>query len=236
MVEAPHTVLRWPRYVRLINSAFPPIDLFEDIADPSDWHLLAAAEAKTNPRLAATIGNLDLVPEARRVGGVGASYVMAPFTHCSPDRAGRFHDGHTGAFYGADIFETALAEVRYHSARFLAATRQKPGWLTQMRELIGTIDQKLLDIRGKGFDTLLALDDYSASQQFARQAKATGENGIVYPSVRQPGGICFAAFYPDVPGIPKQGRHFSFNWDGTRIDMIRELTLTGDGAIFAVDD
>jgi len=54
-------------------SSFPPIDLFEDIADPADWPLLISAEQKTNPRIMVTIGNLDLVPVERRVGGNGAS-------------------------------------------------------------------------------------------------------------------------------------------------------------------
>ena len=35
---------------------YPPIDLFEDIADPADWELIAAAEAKTNPRVREEIG------------------------------------------------------------------------------------------------------------------------------------------------------------------------------------
>ncbi len=99
MVDAPNTRVQWPRYHRLINSAYPPIDLFEDIADPSDWGLLGGAETRTNPRLADTIGNLDLIPADRRVGGAGASYVMAPFTHISPDKTGRFNDGSFGVFY-----------------------------------------------------------------------------------------------------------------------------------------
>ena len=111
MPDAPLATIDWPSAVRLIESKYPPIDLFEDLADPEDWELLAAAEAKTNPRIAETIGNLDLVPVERRVSGPGASYVMAPFTHCSPDRPGRFHDGHFGAYYAAKTFETAVAGV-----------------------------------------------------------------------------------------------------------------------------
>jgi hypothetical protein len=84
---------------RIIRSAFPPIDLFEDIADPADWPLLISAEQKTNPRIMATIGNLDLVPVDRRVGGNGASYLMAPFTHVSTDRPSRFTDGSYGVLY-----------------------------------------------------------------------------------------------------------------------------------------
>ena len=82
--------IQWPRAVRIIRSLYPPVDLFEDIADPADWPLLISAEMKTNPRLMDIIGDVALVPPDRRVGGRGASYLMAPFTHVSPDRPSRF--------------------------------------------------------------------------------------------------------------------------------------------------
>lgn len=235
MRDAPLSAIDWPSAVRLIESKYPPIDLFEDLADPEDWELLAAAEARTNPRIAETIGNLDLVPVERRVSGPGASYVMAPFTHCSPDRPGRFHDGSFGVYYAARTFETAVAEVTHHQARRLADTRDAPGWISDMRELVGRVQAALADIRGKGFDPLLAPDDYAPSQAFARQQRAAGGNGIVYPSVRNPGGVCIAAFWPDVVARPKQGRHFRYHWDGSRIDMIHELRLDGKGAIFRLE-
>ena len=48
-IDAPVIDLNWRGAVRIIRSAFPPIDLFEDIADPADWQLLISAEQKTNP-------------------------------------------------------------------------------------------------------------------------------------------------------------------------------------------
>src|SRR3546814_14273551 len=125
--DAPLFPVDWPAAVRLIESKYPPIDLFEDIADPEDWELLAAAEGKTNPRIAETIGNLDLVPTGRRVNGQGASYVLAPFTHCSPDKPGRFHDGNFGAYYSAATVETATAEVTHHQASSAERRDRKAG-------------------------------------------------------------------------------------------------------------
>lgn len=235
MPDAPTNRVNWPRYIRLINSAYPPIDLFEDIADPADWMLLGAAESKTNPRHAETIGNLDLIPPERRVGGEGASYVMAPFTHCSPDRPGRFHDGMFGAFYAADSFETAVAETVHHTSIFLAATNEEPGWISDQRELIGVIDADLVDIRKGNFDALLDPNSYVASQAYAREIRQEKGDGIVYPSVRQAGGECFAAFWPDVMEAPVQGRHISYHWNGAYIDLIRELTLNGDGPVYRLE-
>jgi len=45
----------------------PPIDLFEDIADPADWEAIRSAESKTGPGIAESVGMLDLVPFDRRV-------------------------------------------------------------------------------------------------------------------------------------------------------------------------
>jgi RES domain-containing protein len=236
MVTPPSVAVNWPSYTRLISSAFPPIDLFEDIADPADWELLARAEGRTNPRIVESIGQLDLVPVERRVSGPGASYVMAPFVHRSPDRPGRFHDGHFGAFYAADSFITAAAEVAYHTTRFLAATREPPGWIAILRELIGVPSAPLLDVRGAEFAALLDPDEYTASQAFAREHRRSGADGILYPSVRHPSGECLAAFWPNAVGIPHQTRHFRYHWDGARVDILRELTLAGDGRIFRLVD
>lgn len=232
MVEVSKKQVRWPQYFRLINSAFPTINLFEDIAGPEDWLLLGSAESKTNPRVADTIGNLDLIPPERRVGGVGATYVMAPFTHISPDWTGRFHDGTFGAFYAADSFETALAETMHHTAKFCMSTNEDPGWIADKRELIGSIDAELIDVC-EGFNDVLDEDDYATSQAFARKIKDDGENGILYPSVRDAGGLCFVAFFPDVMEPPIQARHISYHWDGNRINMIKDYT---NDKVYALDE
>src|SRR5690606_25173042 len=135
----------WANAYRIIRSIHPPIDLFEDIADPRDWEVLASAESKTNPRIRDHIGKLDLVPPERRVSGPGASYLMAPFVHVSPDRPGRFTDGSYGVYSGGDREEVALREVAYHHARAMAASREEPGWTSQFRLLVNRLDLDLHD-------------------------------------------------------------------------------------------
>lgn len=226
MVDAPTRRITWAHYYRLINSAYPPIDLFEDIADPEDWLLLGMAEGRSNARLAETVGQLDLIPADRRVGGAGASYVMSAFTHFSVDKPGRFNTSGFGAFYAADSFETAVFETVHHQNVFLSATDEAEGWIADKRELIGSIDADLIDVC-EGYEALLHPDDYGPAQAFASVAKGDGANGIVYPSVRHDTGTCFAAFYPDVMAIPQQGRHLSYHWDGRRVDLIKTLSLDG---------
>lgn len=222
--DLPTTEIRWEKARRIIRSLHPPIDLFEDIADPEDWPLVIAGEMKTNPRLAQTIGNIDLVPPHRRVSGPGATYLMAPFTHTSPDRPSRFSDGHLGVLYAARTFETARAETIHHHERFMAATAQPVGWTSQFRELVLDVAGQLHDIRGGdvAFAVLLSPDDYSTSQMLAATLRASGSEGLVYPSVRDPGGECVALFYPDLACNIQQGRHLDYHWNGQRVDLVRE--------------
>lgn len=161
---------------RIIRSIHPPIDLFEDIADPADWPLLISAEQKTNPRIVENIGNLDLVPEDRRVGGPGARYLMAPFTHISVDRPTRLGDSSFGVLYAGRQFETALLETIHHHGRFMARTDEAPGWTSQFREIVLDIDARLHDLQagGEQYADALAADDYSASQALGAGLRSSG--------------------------------------------------------------
>lgn len=226
----PVVPINWPRAYRIINSKYPPVDLFEDIADPADWELLASAESKTNPRLHENIGNLDRVSVDRRVSGPGASWVMAPFVHASPDRSGRFHHGQSGAYYAGDCFEVALFETIFHFERFLRATNE-PATSSSFRELVGAIRAELHDLRSSNFEGCRDPHSYAESRLLAAVLRAEGSNGVVYQSVRYPDGNCVAAFYPDVVQPPAQGRHLSYHFDGERVDYVKDLS---GGEVFRV--
>jgi RES domain-containing protein len=228
----PEARIEWPGAVRIIRSSFPPIDLFEDIADPADWPLIISAEQKTNPRLMESIGNLDLIPSQRRVAGPGASYLMAPFTHISTDRPSRFSDGSFGVLYVAREFETALFETMYHHARFMADTSQDPGWTSQFRELVMDVTATLYDCRNlPASDPVLSPVDYEAGQSLGSRLRASRSDGVVYPSVRKPGGQCVGLFYPDLASLPVQGRHLDYHWNGSQVDFYRDA---GTHEVFAV--
>ena len=222
----PVAEIHWRGAVRIIRSLFPPIDLFEDIADPADWPLLLSAEQKTNPRLMETIGQLDLVPPERRVAGPGATWLMAPFTHVSTDRPSRFSAGTFGVLYAGESFETALFETVHHHACFMRATLQPPGWTSQFREIRLDIAARLHDLLGSRpeFAAVLRPDDYAASQALGAALRAVGSDGVVYPSVRHVGGQCAGLFYPDRASQPVQGRHLDYHWNGERVDLYRDLS------------
>ena len=228
-MNAPIRRVSWPHTIRIIRSIYPPIDLFEDIADPADWDALVSAEAKFNPRIRDSIGDLSKVPVARRVTGPGASWVMAPFVHCSPLRPSRFSDGSFGLYYAGDRTEVAIAETIHHHARFMRATKEDPGWTSQFRELVGTIDADLDDATGRA--DLLHPNEYDASQTFGAERRAAGSNGIIWPSIRYPDGQCIAVFWPDVIPIPIQGAHYAYHWNGGAVDYVKRLD---DGVVWQV--
>lgn len=232
-LEVPTSRVQWRDARRIIRSLFPPIDLFEDIADPEDWPLLIAAEQKTNPRLMDTLGAIDLVPPDRRVAGPGATYLMAAFTHVSTDRPSRLSNGTYGVLYLAERFETALLETMHHHARFMARTGEAPGWTSQFRELLLDLDAMLHDLRGRvpAFAAALDPNSYVESQALARALRAAGSEGLVYPSQRDAGGQCAGLFYPDRAYNLIQGHHLDYHWDGTRVDLYRDA---GTGEVFRV--
>jgi hypothetical protein len=142
---------------------------------------------------------------------------MAPFTHVNP-RGSRFSDGTYGVYYAARELGTAVAETVYHMARFYAATADPPHD-EDMRELVGSLDAALHDIRGGDpiWAPLLHPDDYAPSRALGRALRAAGSDGIVYPSVRRRSGECAGLFRPRAVGLPVQGRHLRYHWDGRRI-------------------
>lgn len=229
----PITAVAWSGARRIIRSMFPPIDLFEDISDPADWPLLIAAEQKTNPRLMASIGTIDLVPKARRVSGPGASYLMAPFTHISPDRPSRFSAGHYGVLYVANRFETALAETIHHHTLFMRRTGESAGWTSQFRELVLEVALAAHDVSDRTqYHEALNPDDYAPAQQLGAALRDGGSDGILYPSVRDGGGRCVALFHPDLTSSPTPGRHLDYHWNGTGVDFIREV---GSGCVYEIE-
>lgn len=225
----------WPQAWRIIASRYPPIDLFERVSsDPLVWDALIELEQATNPRVRDAVGDISLVPAARRVSGPNASFVMASFTHLNP-KGSRFSDGSFGVFYAANTLDTAICETAYHFARF-AADAHDPPRREDMRVLLGAIDHAFDDVATlpeAERAAILSPDSYGAGQSFARTRRGEGSDGVVYPSVRHAAGQCVAAFWPDAVGVPMQERHLQYEWNGAAMtryfDYLRDdwLPLPG---------
>jgi hypothetical protein len=223
--DAPIPVRRvhWRNAVRIIPSVFPPVNLFERVANPEDLDAVQAIESAYNPRLRDAVGDLSLVPRDERVVGPGAGYIMAAITHVSPEGS-RFSNGTYGVFYAAYRESTAIAETRFHRERFMRATKEARCEL-DMRVLGVTVRASLHDPRGKReiLPDVYSPDDYTASQLLGGALRAGGSSGVVYDSVRQDGGKCIGAFRPRLLSHCRDWKHLRYVWDGARITDVFEV-------------
>ena len=213
------TKLDWRAAYRIIPSCFPPINFFEDMVSPKLMDAAFELESRTNDRLRNEIGDIALVKHADRVSGVGASPIMAAFTHIG--KPSRFTNGMDfGIFYAARTKQTAIVETKYHRERFLRYTSEEPG-ITSMRCYSTKPLKPMVDIRA-GYPELHDPDSYVQSQKFGKQMKLEDHNGIIYSSVRHPGNDCIAVLRPKAVALCKQSTHYEYHWNGNSIEHVIE--------------
>lgn len=206
---------------RIISSLFPPISLFDRITEPGDLEAVFAIEALTNDRLRQEVGEISLVPVEDRVSGPGSTPIMAAFTHLNPE-GGRFTDSTYGAFYCSLTLDTAISETKHHRELFLSATEVGRPVDIDMRVYLARLRGNVHDVREGAPGAIYNPDSYAASQEFGRKLKSKGSNGILFNSVRDPGGTCVAVFRPRLLSKCRQERHLTYQWDGERISNIFE--------------
>ena len=216
---------QWRPSHRLVPSRFPPIGLFDRVAQPDDLEAVFELEALTNDRVRNEVGTLALVPKEDRISGPGTTPIMAAFTHLNPEGS-RFSDGSYGVYYCARELDTALAEVRYHQARFLRRTAEGPSRL-ELRLYLADLDARLVDVRKLA--ECHRPDDYAPSQKLGITLRAEARDGIVYRSVRHDGGMCAVVFRPRLLRRCRQSKHYAFHFDGKDISTIEELTAVWNG-------
>jgi len=211
----------WKPCYRLVPSRFPPVSVYDRVADPADLEAVFAVENMTNPRLRQEAGDISLVPPEDRVSGLGTTPIMAAFTHLDPEGS-RFTDGTYGVYYAGRSLDTAIAESQHARERFLSRTKEAPIEV-DMRTYLADLEGELHDIRGDArFAAVYDPVNYAAGQALGRELKAINSGGLAYDSVRQPGGECVAVFRPRLLSNCMQAQHFCFVWDGARIAQVYE--------------
>ncbi len=225
--DLPISHVDWQPCWRLVSSRFPPVGLFDRVADPDDLDIVYAIESLTNDRLLDETGDINLVKPEDRISGEGTTPIMAAFTHLNPEGS-HFTDGSYGVYYAGNTIDTAIAETQYHRALFLAATRQPPTEI-DMRSYASDLSVELHDIRlcQSSMPQIYNLDPnhYADAQALAKTLRNAGSNGIVYDSVRMFGGECVAVFRPCVLSPARQGPHFCYVWDGRKITNVYKKTM-----------
>ena len=212
--------------VRLIPTAFAKPPVLGPLAETDDdQSALADLEALTNRRQIGERGGLadldarELAFRARSLGlqRWGHTHVNAAFLYT---RAGgsRFNDERRGAWYAAFDDLTALAEVGYHRTRELEFTdcfEDQAIYQALLADFIGPFP----DLRDADPDTSCLHADpaigYPAGQALALGLREQGHAGLLYPSVRQPGGKCLAAFVPQSVQNVRPGAKWLMEWSGS---------------------
>jgi hypothetical protein len=203
---------------RLIPSQFPPIGLFDTVSRAADLDAVMELVGWTNDRLVAE--RLARLPRDEWVfGRANSSIVMAAFLHAAPG-GGRFSGADLGAWYAAGTIETSLAEVAHHLRRE-AFARRKPSASRCFRVYVARLEGAFVDLCGTDEPQLYDRQRYMASQAFGESLRATGEDGIVYDSLRFEGGVAICAYRPSKVLDVTQAQHLSVTvrTDGPAIEV-----------------
>lgn len=168
----------------------------------------------TNDRL---LAENDLLP------GIGVHELLfgvpyyrianASFTHAHP-LGSRFNSPDRGAWYAAYEVRTAQAEVAFHKSVYLAEISRFDDDVT-FDDYHADFSCELHDLRdARAFGACLDPESYVHSQALAARLLDAGSLGVVYPSVRRPGGTCIACFRPALVMNVRKGTTYRFRWSG----------------------
>jgi RES domain-containing protein len=217
-VDLPIVREAFERTIRLVPSARLREAVMTPLADDADeLALLAEIEGATSARrIAEDRGHGALAADELVHGVPHAKFINASFAYARPREPNRFNPAGRGAWYAALAAETCIAEVGYHLTRALADAGDFNA-VVEYGEMIASMSGNFVDLRD--FPDHPSLDPdtatgYLAGNALAAQARAAGHNGIIYPSVRHPGGTCIAALWPNVVQSVAQGAMYRLTWSG----------------------
>lgn len=210
--------------VRLIPAAYhkPPV-LRALVDSDAEAEMLARIEGLTSARLIAEQGrslHLDRreLAWARRRQDLriyGESHVNAAFAY-TRDGGNRFNDARRGAWYCAWEVLTSVAEVAFHRGRelaFVGVFHDRARYVELLADFIGEFP----DLGATPDHPALHPDPaigYPEGQALALSLVRDGARGLIYPSVRHPGGRCLVAFVPGAVQNVRPGASWLIVWDG----------------------
>jgi len=220
----PVTAARLKNTARMVPSRYPVTGILDAVAIPEDLQFIFELESWTNDRISTELGILHRIPQEEWVvGRPMASVIMAAFCHPRP-QGGRFHSSDRGAWYAGTDLDTAHAESLHHRTKELAEVGVTETFV-QMRLYQADFRAAFHDIRARTPQNRAYHDpgSYAASQALARDLLAEGSNGLLYRSVRRPGGECIACFRPPLVLNVRASHHYEYRWHGGGKASMRRL-------------
>jgi hypothetical protein len=211
--------------VRLLPETHHKPPVLRGLVDSDEEaEILAELEGRTSARLIAerqgrpALDRRELAfsRRAQDLALYGQSHINAAFAYARPS-GNRFNRGDRGAWYCAWDSLTAAQEVGFHRTRELGHVGR---WQDEARyvELLADFIGDFPDLHGTGTHPALDPDPdsgYPAGQSLADDLRRQGHRGLVYPSVRQPGGRCFVSFDPGIIQNVRPGASWRLVWNGS---------------------
>lgn len=215
------------RTVRLVASARLREAVMAALADSADeLSILAEIESATSGRLIAEQRGNGGLSSAELVHGLPhAKFINASFAYAKPREPMRFNPADRGAWYSALAVETCIAEVGFHLTQALADAGDFNA-VVEYSEMMASMAGMFIDLRQVPDHPSLDPDlsvGYPAGNVLAASARASGHNGIIYPSVRHAGEPCIVALWPNVVQSVVQGDMYRLIWSGSPEFQVEQL-------------
>lgn len=219
------TSIRDRALVRLISDARHKPPVLRALVDTDqEAELLAELEGETSARLRAERQRSAVLEQRQRASThrardlrvYGQSHINAAFAY--PRKTGnRFNGPERGAWYCAWHVLTSAEEVGFHRTRelsFIGCLEDEAHYVELLADFIGDFP----DLHGERGHPALEADierGYPAGQKLAALMRQDGYQGVIYPSVRHPGGRCFVALDPGIVQNVRPGARWKLVWRGT---------------------
>lgn len=208
----------FPKTVRLVTTARLRAAVLTALVDDEDeLQALAEIEGATSARrIAQDRGISGLAPNELVYDVPHAHFINASFAYAKPQQPNRFNGGDRGAWYAALDVATCLREVGFHLTNALADAGDFNATV-EYAEMFCSLAGDFLDLRQASDHPSLDTDKakaYPIGNALADSARAAGLNGIIYPSVRHPGGTCLVALRPAAVQSVRQGAVYRMTWRG----------------------
>lgn len=215
------------RTVRLVSSARLRDPVLGRLVAEEELDALAEIEGATSGRLRAQEVGADHLDRRELVFGFPhARFINAAFSYWLPRALNRFNGPGRGAWYAALAVETCVVEVTFHMERELANVGDFNA-AVEYAELFASFIGDFVDLRSVTpppdcLDPHPARG-YPAGNRLADAVRAAGFYGMVYPSVRAPGGTCLVALIPHAVQSVAQGKVIRLSWRGAPGPEIEEV-------------
>jgi hypothetical protein len=196
-------------FLNLIPSRFPPVALFQRIANNRDDDV-AQIESLTNPRLREKERLLSSAAAVDLDSPLVQNWNHAPFTYLNPEGS-RFFSPEVAVLELADELQTALAISVGKRELFLGRTTEDTTGV-DMRVLSRRVRGRFVDCSGRSSGT-----DPAGLRAVGRSVLESRADGILFRPIERPSARCLAILNGETLDRAIQGEHFRFTWNGTRI-------------------